>query len=101
MAEKEMKIYKITNMKNNKIYIGRTCQNIKTRLNQHFSDSRYILINCPLHYDMKKFQKNDFKIEEVYAFNTDNFKMADKIELEYILKFNSFVPSGYNVRRIK
>ena len=101
MAEKRMFIYKITNLKNGKIYIGRTCQTLKTRLQQHFSDSKYLLNNSPLHYDMKNYNKDDFTIECVLEFYTNDYKYADNVELYYILKLKSFVPQGYNVRRVK
>lgn len=94
-------IYKITNLKNGKIYIGRTFSKIQKRFREHFIDSKYPLNNCPLHLDMKLYEKEDFKIEQVCEVFVDNFRQADQIELENIIMHNSFVPNGYNVRRVK
>ena len=101
MAERRMFIYMITNKSNNKKYIGRTCNNINTRLKQHFSDSKYIKNNCPLHEDMKKYDKNQFEISIIFEFEANNYFDADTIELEMIEKYNTFYPKGYNKRRVK
>lgn len=100
MAQKKVFIYLITNTINGKKYIGRTCSKVNKRLNQHFCDSKYILNNCPLHKDMKLFEKNAFNIETLYEFYTDNIYNADSIELEFINKYNTFYPNGYNKRRV-
>lgn len=101
MAEKRMFIYMITNKANNKKYIGRTCSNIDTRLKQHFCDSKYIKNNCPLHKDMKKYNRTDFEIEVIYEFEEHSFYNADTIELDFINTYNTFYPNGYNKRRVK
>lgn len=101
MAEKRMFIYMITNQKNNKKYIGRTCNNVTKRLRQHFSDSKYIKNNCPLHKDMKKYSQSDFNIEVVFEFNADNYFYADTIELKLIERYNTFYPKGYNIRKVR
>lgn len=57
-----MIIYKITNLINNKIYIGQTVSSIEKRWGQHWSDSRSkgVLIKA-----IKKYGKENFKIEEI------------------------------------
>lgn len=101
MADKRMFIYKITNLKSGKIYIGRTCKSIDKRLKEHFCDSKYPMNNSPLHYDMKQFNKEDFVIEKIYEFYTKSFSYADKVELSFIHKYNSLFPNGYNKREVK
>ena len=91
----------ITNKINNKKYIGRTSTNIHKRLLQHFCDSKYVLNNSPLHKDMKKYKKEDFKIETIYEFMVENYFDADSIELDFIKSLNTFYPIGYNKRRVK
>lgn len=91
----------ITNQKNNKKYIGRTCNDVNKRLREHFSDSKYILNNCPLHKDMKIYSRSDFNIKIIFEFEKDNYFDADTIELKLIEKFNTFYPKGYNVRKVK
>lgn len=87
-------IYMITNCKNGMKYIGRTCANIKTRLQQHFADNRYVYNNCPLHKDMKLYKKEDFKIETIYEKDFENFHDADTIELKFIEYITHFILMG-------
>ena len=52
-------IYKITNLRNNKIYIGQTINEINIRFNQHLRETR---TNNQLHKDMQLQSKEDFII---------------------------------------
>jgi len=88
-------IYKITNIKNNKCYIGVTTQkNPNDRWNAHKSSIRNGR-GCPLL--MKAFNKygeSSFTFEVIIiCFDEDVFKF----ENEYIKKYNSASPHGYNV----
>ena len=88
-------IYKITNIKNNKYYIGVTTQkNPNDRWNAHKSAIRNEK-GCPLL--MKAFNKygeDSFKFEVlIICFDEDIFKFED----EYIKKYNAASPNGYNV----
>lgn len=101
MVERKMYIYKITCLKTGKAYIGRTVKKPHKRLLEHFSDSKYKLNNSPLHLDMKKYDKEYFTVETLCEFYAETFLNADKVELEFIEKNNTFFPSGYNVRRVR
>jgi group I intron endonuclease len=88
-------IYKITNIKNNKCYIGVTTQkNPNDRWNAHKSSIRNCR-GCPLL--MKAFNKYgelSFIFEVIIiCFDEDVFHYED----EYIKKYNSASPHGYNV----
>lgn len=88
-------IYKITNIKNNKCYIGVTTKkDPNERWNAHKSSIRYGK-GCPLL--MKAFSKygeDSFKFEVIIiCFNEDVFKFEE----EYIKKYDSKSPNGYNV----
>lgn len=88
-------IYKITNTVNNKCYIGVTTQaNPNERWSHHKSAIR-ANIGCPfLQKAFKKYGEDAFKFEVlIICFNEDAFKF----ENEYILKYNSMSPNGYNV----
>lgn len=88
-------IYKITNTVNNKCYIGVTTQaNPNERWSHHKSAIR-ANIGCPfLQKAFKKYGEDAFKFEVlIICFNEDVFKF----ENEYILKYNSMSPNGYNV----
>jgi group I intron endonuclease len=88
-------IYKITNIKTNKCYIGETAQDDpQKRWKQHIKK-----INnnegCPALRDaIKKYGIDNFKFELIIiCFDEDRYKY----EREYIKKFNSQVPNGYNI----
>lgn len=88
-------IYKITNTNNNKCYIGVTS---KSEVNERWSAHKSSIkrgIGCPLL--MKAFNKygeESFKFEVlIICFDEDVFKFED----EYIRKYNSLSPNGYNV----
>lgn len=88
-------IYKITNMITKKCYIGETKKsNPYLRWNEH---KRKIEqgIGCPALQDaVKKYGIDNFKFEVlIICFDEDRYK----IEMEYIKKFNSISPNGYNL----
>lgn len=102
MARKRMYIYKITCLNTKKSYIGRTVKQPYKRLLEHFSDSKYIYNNTPLHSDMKKYPKENFIIETLCEFYCENYNEADLIEQEFIKKYNLYDKNiGYNIRRVK
>jgi group I intron endonuclease len=88
-------IYLITNKINGKQYVGQTqCEDIWTRWKQHMkidscSLGRYIA-NAYKKYGIENF---DFKIICV-CFDEN----CDDYEDEYVKKFNTIVPNGYNLR---
>jgi group I intron endonuclease len=81
----------IKNKLNNQCYIGQTIQNLEERWRQH----KKISSNCI-------YLKNAFK---KYGFENFNFKLIcicfdkdlNKFEIDYIKKYNSLVPNGYNL----
>ena len=88
-------IYKITNIITNKCYIGETKEkNPETRWKQH---KRTIEkgIGCPaLQNAVKKYGIDNFTFKVVIiCFDEERFKF----EKEYIKKFNSIAPNGYNL----
>lgn len=86
-------IYKITNLLNNKCYIGKT-KNLKSRFYQHCrgSDTHKSLI----HLAIKKYGKSNFLFEKIYECH-DEKEISEK-EIFYIRKHNSLSPNGYNLR---
>ncbi len=59
-----MIIYKITNIINNKIYIGKTEKSLNKRWSGHIAKSRKNIISV-LHNAILKYGKENFKIERV------------------------------------
>ena len=89
-----MIIYKITNLINNKIYIGLTTVSLKERWNNHKhcvkSDPRH------LYCSMRKYGIENFKIEIVEE--TDSLEKLAKLEDYYINLYKSRDPNiGYNL----
>lgn len=88
-------IYKITNTKTNKCYIGETkMANVEDRWKGH----RYTIskgVGCPaLQNAVNKYGWDSFKFEVlIICFDEDRLIY----EKEYIKKYNSMVPNGYNL----
>jgi hypothetical protein len=86
-------IYKIVNKETKQMYIGQTIQNLEDRWKDHFkpnSNCRY-LKNAIKKYGIDTF---DFKLICV-CFDED----LNKFEIDYIEKYNTLVPNGYNLRK--
>ena len=85
-------IYKITNIINNKEYIGYTSRTPKIRYDEHwrnrFNDNSY------LHRAMKKYGKECFIVKEIDIVNESNWEEKEQY---YIKKYNTLVPNGYNI----
>jgi len=85
-------LYKITNLINNKLYIGQTKCSIKTRWSRHRNKGSH----CKLLYNaIIKYGDINFKIEEIIIVNTR--EEANKLEKELIINNNSLYPNGYNL----
>ena len=87
-------IYKITNMTNNKMYIGQTSKTINERFTAHIkcanrNVNRY-LYDSMNHYGIEKF--NIELIEEVQTKND-----ADDREKYWINRLTTMTPNGYNM----
>jgi group I intron endonuclease len=88
-------IYRIKNTITNKYYIGCTIQNdIQKRWSSHRQLAKKDKGCTALKEAFKKYGIDNFKFEIlIICFNEDCFKY----EKEYIKKYNSLVPNGYNI----
>lgn len=78
-------IYKITNLINNKVYIG-SSKNLNNRLNKHKSDlNRNIHYNKHLQSSYNKYGSNNFKFEIIRFVN--NINLLIRFEQCYINKY--------------
>src|ERR1700751_1241615 len=92
-------IYKITNLINNKIYIGQTKKSIQQRFSSHLHDSKSNLTNCYIHKAIRKYNKENFKIE-VITEGDYNKEFLDELEKHYIHLYNSRNRNiGYNIAK--
>ena len=89
-------IYKITNLVNNKIYIGQSI-NIIERWKQHeykaFNESEKAY-NSAIHAAFRKYGLENFKLEVLEECSVDEL---DEKERYWIRKLDSLTPNGYNI----
>lgn len=85
------KIYKITNIFNDKIYVGQTWNTLKYRFAQHLSNR----IKGKLTNAIKKYGKESFKIEFLVLTHTQ--EVADYWESYFIDRYDG-IKNGYNTK---
>ncbi len=87
-------IYKITNIKNNKCYIGETIQDPEKRWKDHKSAIKRDGGCKALKLAINKYGLDNFKFEVlIICFDEDRLIY----EKEYIKKYKSLTPNGYNI----
>ena len=87
-----MIIYKITNIQNNKVYIGQTKESIKKRFSRHMG-YQALEHDTKFYRAIRKYGKENFLIEEIDSATTQ--EELDEKEVYWINFFDS-VNSGYN-----
>lgn len=90
-------IYVITNKVNNKHYVGVTCQGVDVRWKAHLASAYDSNSQAPIHVAMREFGEDNFVVEVVLSGVTEADGRSK--ELEYIEKYNSNEPYGYNTYR--
>lgn len=88
--DKIYSLYKITNLLNNKNYIGVTKRNPKERFAEHKKPSSKSFISRAIQSN----GANNFSFE-ILLTEIENKDISD-LECEYIKKYNSLLPNGYN-----
>ena len=89
-------IYKMTNKINGKVYIGQSID-INKRIKEHFwkaTNEKDVSYNSAIHQAIRKYGAENFDWEILEECNAD---VIDEKEVQYIQKFNSLVPNGYNI----
>lgn len=88
-------IYKVTNLINQKIYIGSTHNTIKHRFMKHVVESNN-RCSTYFHKAIRKYGKENFKIEELFfVFNESDLNYFEDL---FIDQYNSLNPNvGYNL----
>lgn len=84
-------IYKITNLLNNKIYVGQSIHPEK-RWKEHQQHAKACDDNYPIHLAINKYGANNFSFE-ILEWTED----YDNEEARLIQEYNSLVPNGYNL----
>ena len=87
-------IYKVTNIINNKIYIGQS-KNIKKRFKNHhivdYNNKNNCCYNTKFYQALRKYGLENFQVEVLELTNEE----LDKKEIQHIQKYDSF-KNGYN-----
>jgi group I intron endonuclease len=90
-----MIIYKVTNLVNNKVYIGKTVYSLEHRKKQHISDAKANRYNMLLHRAIMKYGEDNFCWEILDKVMFSDLLMD--LEKFYIKKYKSRFPNGYNL----
>ena len=88
-----MWIYKITNIQNNKVYIGQTIRPIEKRFQRHLNDALNNIIDTHFARAIRKYGKENFIIEQIDSAQTQ--EELNQKEQYWIQYYNS-VEEGYN-----
>jgi group I intron endonuclease len=90
-------IYCITNLANDKQYIGATTKTVEKRFKKHLKDAK-----CDLEYGcsaikkaIQEFGEDNFDVETILTCNKDEL---DFYENKYIELYNTLHPNGYNLK---
>lgn len=86
-------IYKITNLLNQKMYIGQSVHPDK-RWWEHCAHARRKDDNLPIHLAIRKYSPENFKME-ILEWTED----YDNQEIYYIKFYNTLSPNGYNLTK--
>ena len=88
-----MYIYKITNIQNNKVYIGQTIRPIEERFKRHLNDALNNIIDTHFARAIRKYGKDNFVLEQIDV--AQNQEELNKKE-QYWIRFYDAVNKGYN-----
>jgi group I intron endonuclease len=88
-----MIIYKITNLINGKCYIGQTRRSLEVRWKRHKYDNKACVA---LKRAIDKHGYNSFKVEKIDE--AQSIEELNKLEINYIKKYDCIAPKGYNLR---
>ncbi len=86
-------IYIITNIQNNKIYIGQTIRPVEYRFHRHINDALNNKLDTHFARAIRKYGPQSFKLEVI-----DNAKTQDELNQkeQYWIRFYDSVNKGYN-----
>lgn len=89
-----MFVYKITNLINEKAYIGLTKETVAQRFARHLGRDRHSRCYA-LQAAFAKYGKDNFKIETLYE--ADSYEEMKCVEKGLIAQYGTMSPNGYNL----
>ena len=88
-----MWIYKITNIQNQKVYIGQTIRPIDQRFKRHLNDALHNILDTHLARAIRKYGKDSFTIQVIdSATSQDELNQKE----QYWIRYYDSVNTGYN-----
>lgn len=91
-----MLIYKVTNNKNNKVYIGQTVKSLSQRRSEHKHRFLYENSHSKFYNALKKYGWENFTWEIIEESNDWTYETLDEKEKYYIKLYDS-INNGYNI----
>lgn len=88
-----MIIYKITNKKNGKLYIGQSVRDLSIRWKEHLSEAKGSRYNFPLYRAIRKYGEDNFELDILQK--CSSLEELNEFE-EYWIKFYKSNVIGYN-----
>lgn len=89
-------IYKFENLINHKCYIGQT-SNLEDRYKKHMYNINDLSHQEILYKAFRKYGVENFSYEILEKFDIYSLEQLNKLEQEYIIKYNALIPNGYNM----
>ena len=88
-----MWIYKITNIQNDKVYIGQTIRPVEQRFHRHINDALNNILNTHFARAIRKYGKDSFIIKTI-----DTARTQDELNQkeQYWIRYYDSVNNGYN-----
>lgn len=90
-----MRVYKITNKQNGKMYVGQTKQSLRRRFTCHIVEAMRGGSTSIIHNAIRKYGKDAFEIELLQECRS--FEELDDAERKWIAELNTIAPNGYNI----
>lgn len=92
-------IYKVTNIINQKVYIGKTEESVEKRWKEHVLDSRKdCLLNRPFYNAIRKYGIDNFIVETIEEVNDNLLEEREIYWIDYYQSYVHFPNSkGYNM----
>ena len=96
IEEKYMhKIYCITNIKNNKSYVGYTSKTLDERLSKHIKSAMKDKSQFAIHCAIRKYKPDNFIIQELECYENEQEALGEEqFWIEYL---ETMAPNGYNM----
>lgn len=88
-----MWVYKITNIQNNKVYIGQTIRPVEQRFHRHINDAMNNILDTHFARAIRKYGKDSFKIEIIDTATTQE-ELNEKEQ--YWIRYYDAINQGYN-----